>query len=155
MYVFSNNGSENENSGIKIITLARGHISTQDKLVREHASTQGTLAGEHVSMQGKLAREHVSMQDTLAREHVSTQSTLARDHISTQGTLASEHVFSTQGMQFNRLFNSPSHFWIILPRLKISSFQIKKLFFFSVVFSLNICHFVFRENFYNIIIEVL
>ena len=92
VYNFSNNGSEAENSGIKTSTLAREHLSTQDRLAREYRSTQGTLAREHVNKQGTLAREHVSTQDTLAREHESSQ-----------GTLACEHVFSSQSTQFIRL----------------------------------------------------
>ena len=40
----------------------------------------------------------------LAHEHISTQSTLAREHVSTQRTSAREHVFSTNEMQFSRLF---------------------------------------------------
>ena len=83
VYNFSNNGSETDNIGIKISTLAREHVSTQDTLTREHVSTKGRFRREHVSMQGTLAREHESTQDTLAREH----------------------VFSTLGTQVSRLKN--------------------------------------------------
>ena len=61
---FNNNGSETQNSGIKISRLAGEHVSTQNTLVREHVVTQGTLASEHVSTQGTLASEHVSTQGT-------------------------------------------------------------------------------------------
>ena len=56
MYNFSNNGSETEDSDIKIRTLAREHVSTQGTLALKHVSTQGTLAHEHVSAQGTLAQ---------------------------------------------------------------------------------------------------
>ena len=59
MHKLKNNGSENENSGIKTGRLVRGHVSAQGSLAREHVSAQGALAREHVSTQGTVAREHV------------------------------------------------------------------------------------------------
>ena len=55
VYNFSNNGSKNENSGIKTSTLVREHISTQGTLARkarEHVSTQGTWARKHAKHVG-------------------------------------------------------------------------------------------------------
>ena len=103
VYIFSNNGSETENSSIKTSTLVREHVSTQVTLAREHVSTQGTLELEYVNTQGMLAREHVGTQYTLACEHVKHARPLAREPVSNQGTLAREHTFSTQDTQFSRL----------------------------------------------------
>ena len=46
VYNFSNNGSENENSGLKTSTLAHEYVSMQGTLAWEQISTQGTLARE-------------------------------------------------------------------------------------------------------------
>ena len=38
------------------------------------------------------------------RRHLSTWARKTREHVSTQEKLARQHVFSTQGMQFSKLY---------------------------------------------------
>ena len=66
------------------------------------------LFTKHASHVGKWSRRHASYMrgGTLAREHISTQGTLTRKDVSTPGTSARKHVFSTQDMQFSRLYKA-------------------------------------------------